>query len=289
MVKILTSVLCILYKFKECEILMNLEVAMPKVLQYISRHIDDEQLHLDNVSRVVNISKYHFHRNFSNFIGMPLHKYIRSLRFKRACMQLNLTNQSIIDIAINAGFHTHESFTRAFKQNYSVTPSDFRSLKMTNKEKYIISNQHNPVLFDVHFEIKKRNKQHTLSLIHPHNHEEIMVNYLTFIDQLKVLGYTPNKNKIFFSSNSNIPHHNFEFHYVSDKHKNIHSSLLDKKEISEGKYTSLTYNGGRTRNHIVKTIQILHKILRNKNIPIPTSSEYFFISIILQYITLSLY
>ena len=47
---------------------------------------------------------------------MPLNKYIRSLRLKRASLQLNLTNQSIIDIAINAGFRSHESFTRAFKQ-----------------------------------------------------------------------------------------------------------------------------------------------------------------------------
>ena len=98
-------------------LLLGLIAYQLKVLQYISSHIDDEQLHLENISSVVNISKYHFHRSFSNFIGIPLNKYIRSLKLKRACHQLNLTNQSIIDIAINAGFHTHESFTRAFKQN----------------------------------------------------------------------------------------------------------------------------------------------------------------------------
>ena len=68
----------------------------------------------------------------------------------------------------------------------------------------------------------------------------------------------------------------FTSHFVSDDHNNIQSSLLVKKEIPEGKYASLTFNGGRTRNDIEKAIQILHKILRNKNIPIPTSSEYLF-------------
>ncbi|WP_158522364.1 helix-turn-helix domain-containing protein [Paraphotobacterium marinum] len=255
---------------------MNLELSMPKVLQYISTNIDDERLHLENISRVVNISKYHFHRSFSNYVGMPLNKYIRSLKLKRACLQLNLTNQPIVDIAINAGFHTHESFTRAFKQNYLVTPSDFRSLKMTNKESLISPYQHNPVLFDVHFEIKKRNKQHTLSLGHQHNYEDVMFNYLKFIDRVKALGFTPNKNKIFFSSNPNIQHYNFECHFVSDDYNNIQSSLLVKNEIPQGKYASLTFNGGRTRNDIEKAIQILHKILRNKNIPIPKNSEYLF-------------
>jgi AraC family transcriptional regulator len=56
-----------------------------------------------------------------------LQQYIRWLRLKRAAYQLVMNkDQSIINIAINAGFESHEAFSRVFKQTCALSPSEFR-------------------------------------------------------------------------------------------------------------------------------------------------------------------
>ena len=97
-----------------------------KVLDYINHHVDDE-LSLTQLSVIAGISKYHFHRLFTAVNGLSLHQYIRWLKLKRAANQLLFEkNKSIVDVALDAGFESHEAFTRAFKSVCGVTPSDFR-------------------------------------------------------------------------------------------------------------------------------------------------------------------
>lgn len=106
---------------------MNYECQIQKVIDYIGEHLD-EKLTLDQLSDVACFSKYHFHRFFTAYTGLSLQQYIRWLRLKRAAHQLIVDkDKSIIDIAISAGFESHEAFTRAFKQTSGVSPSQFRS------------------------------------------------------------------------------------------------------------------------------------------------------------------
>ncbi|MFT6986532.1 MAG: AraC family transcriptional regulator [Psychromonas sp.] len=87
----------------------------------------DEDLSIEKLSKVANFSKYHFHRQFSIYMGISVFKFIQLLRLKRASYQL-VFNQDIkvIDIALDSGFDNHESFSRAFKKNFKQTPSQFR-------------------------------------------------------------------------------------------------------------------------------------------------------------------
>jgi AraC family transcriptional regulator len=97
-----------------------------KVIDFIGKHIDDE-LTLDQLSRISCFSKYHFHRLFTAHTGLSLRQYIRWLRLKRAAYQLITDrDKTIMEIALDAGFESHESFTRAFKQTCRMNPSDFR-------------------------------------------------------------------------------------------------------------------------------------------------------------------
>lgn len=106
---------------------MNYERQISKVIDYIGQHLDDK-LTLSQLSGIACFSKYHFHRLFTAYTGLSLQQYIRWLRLKRAAHQLIVENdKSIIDIAINAGFESHEAFTRAFKHSCGITPSDFRA------------------------------------------------------------------------------------------------------------------------------------------------------------------
>lgn len=97
-----------------------------KVLDYISKHLDDE-LSVDTLSKVANFSRYHFHRQFSAYTGITVSRLVQLQRLRRASLQLVFNRHaSITDIAFDAGFANAESFTRAFKKECGQSPSAFR-------------------------------------------------------------------------------------------------------------------------------------------------------------------
>lgn len=97
-----------------------------RVLDYIEKHLY-EDLSVERLSRVANFSKFHFHRQFTRFCGVGVGRYIQLIRLKAASQQLVRQRQrKIIDIALDAGFETPESFSRAFKQVFGQTPTSFR-------------------------------------------------------------------------------------------------------------------------------------------------------------------
>ncbi len=108
---------------------MNYQNQLSKVIEFIGKHLD-EKLTLTQLSDNACFSKYHFHRLFTAYTGLSLQQYIRWLRLKRAAHQLIVDkDQSIINIAIEAGFESHEAFSRAFKQTCGISPSEFRQNK----------------------------------------------------------------------------------------------------------------------------------------------------------------
>lgn len=105
---------------------MNYQHQLSKVIEFIGKHLDEE-LTLTQLSDIACFSKYHFHRLFTAYTGLSLQQYIRWLRLKRAAHQLIVDkDRSIINIAIDAGFESHEAFSRAFKQTCGISPSEFR-------------------------------------------------------------------------------------------------------------------------------------------------------------------
>lgn len=86
-----------------------------RVFDYIDHHLA-EPLDVEQVSRVANFSKFHFHRQFSLYAGISVFAYIRMMRLRRASYLLVFCrDERVIDIALDAGFENPESFSRAFK------------------------------------------------------------------------------------------------------------------------------------------------------------------------------
>jgi AraC family transcriptional regulator len=102
-----------------------------KVLEYIDANLDAD-LTVDQLSRVAAFSKYHFHRQFSEFFGISVFKYIQLNRLKCAAYQLAFRDIPIIDIALASGYENPESFSRAFKKSIGQTPSEFRNQPQWN-------------------------------------------------------------------------------------------------------------------------------------------------------------
>jgi AraC family transcriptional regulator len=99
-----------------------------RVLVHIQQHLNGT-LSLEELAAIACFSPYHFHRVFKGMIGESLMGHIRRLRLERAAAELRLGDQSVTQIAFNAGYDTHEAFSRAFKASFGIAPIHFRSQK----------------------------------------------------------------------------------------------------------------------------------------------------------------
>jgi AraC family transcriptional regulator len=95
------------------------------IIDYIEEHLSQE-LTLVGLAKRACFSEYHFHRVFLAYVGESVMEYIRKRRLTEAAHALAHTDQRIVDIAFDHGFQSHETFSRAFKRCFSMTPGEYR-------------------------------------------------------------------------------------------------------------------------------------------------------------------
>lgn len=98
-----------------------------RVIDHINRHLDDD-VSIDTLAAIACFSRFHFQRQFSQFFGISLSRYIHRLKLRRASFALAFNpEQKITDIAFEAGYSNSESFSRSFKRTVGQSPSAFRN------------------------------------------------------------------------------------------------------------------------------------------------------------------
>ena len=91
------------------------------------KNYDDDALALRTLSDGLGYSEYYTTRKFREISGMSFREYLRSRKLAFALKEVRDTEKTLLEIALNYGFSSHEAFTRAFKKAYGITPSDYRS------------------------------------------------------------------------------------------------------------------------------------------------------------------
>jgi AraC family transcriptional regulator len=102
----------------------------PRVIWYIESHLSDE-LSLDTVAEFAGVSRFHISRAFATSTGSSLAGYTRARRLSEAAKLLAQGASDILSIALEAGYGSHEAFTRAFRQNFGLTPEQLRAQART--------------------------------------------------------------------------------------------------------------------------------------------------------------
>lgn len=87
----------------------------------------DEALDLEALARGACLSPLHFHRVFRGLVGETPLELHRRLRLERAAHRLRETDEPVVSLAFEAGYETHESFTRAFGAAFALSPTAFRA------------------------------------------------------------------------------------------------------------------------------------------------------------------
>ncbi|MFN5295958.1 MAG: helix-turn-helix transcriptional regulator [Flavobacteriales bacterium] len=94
--------------------------AMLNAKAHMDAHIMDN-LSLEELSKQIGISKYHFLRVFKNTFGISPYQYQKRMRLLQARQELML-GHDILETAIRYGYFNVQSFTKAFKSAFGKTP-----------------------------------------------------------------------------------------------------------------------------------------------------------------------
>jgi len=100
------------------------ETLLP-LLVHIQAHLE-EDLSLDALSRKAGLSPFSLQRLFKAAIGETPKAYTSRLRLERGAFRLLVHDSTVLDIALDCGFQSPETFLRAFRRHFGRVPSDYR-------------------------------------------------------------------------------------------------------------------------------------------------------------------
>jgi AraC family transcriptional regulator len=100
--------------------------AANKALWFVESHLGDE-LSLDAIAGQAGVSRFHLSRAFAASTGRSLMSYIRGRRLTEAARALAKGAPDILAVALEAGYGSHEAFTRAFHEQFGQTPESVRA------------------------------------------------------------------------------------------------------------------------------------------------------------------
>jgi AraC family transcriptional regulator len=95
-----------------------------RLLEGVCRDLDGD-LSLESLASRAGWSPFHLHRAFRRTAGETPKRYTQRLRLERAAAELATGDAAVLEIALAAGFGSHEVFTRAFRRHFGRTPTQY--------------------------------------------------------------------------------------------------------------------------------------------------------------------
>ncbi|WP_313478945.1 AraC family transcriptional regulator [Atlantibacter hermannii] len=87
------------------------------------------------VARRAGFSRWHLQRLFKQYTGMTLGRYIKIVRLGHAAIDLMKSGAPVVDIAVQYGYESPQTFTRAMKCHTGINPGAIKRLPRTDKNK----------------------------------------------------------------------------------------------------------------------------------------------------------
>lgn len=99
-----------------------------KAVNYIEDNLKND-ISIVKVANAIGYSEYYFLRVFKTFVGLTPADYIRKRRISEIVSHMEIDSRPISDIAFEYGFNSKENFTRAFKSEHHILPTEFKRCK----------------------------------------------------------------------------------------------------------------------------------------------------------------
>ncbi len=104
---------------------MNAWESIQSVLDGIEEDLSNPA-DIETMAKAAHLSPFYFQRLFRRLVGRPVMEYVKLRRLAAAADTLAGSQSRILDIAVMFGFESHETFTRAFRDAYGITPESHR-------------------------------------------------------------------------------------------------------------------------------------------------------------------
>ncbi|WP_024296406.1 AraC family transcriptional regulator [Lacrimispora indolis] len=199
--------------------------AIQKTLNYIEEHLNEE-IQIEELAETAVLSLFYYQRLFARLVKTSVREYIKLRRLAKSLTMLRDKENRIMDIAMEYGFGSHVTFTRAFKETYGITPSQYRDkpIGLQNFDKpdlllgYIVVDEGVPLISDgLVLEMNRK------FLEEP-------------IDFLGVTGYYPFKYGKMFGERTGVD-------TVGEIWNRFFRGLPNISHISEGRWIGVSYHG----------------------------------------------
>ncbi|WP_226645950.1 AraC family transcriptional regulator [Mesobacillus subterraneus] len=106
--------------------------SLQRAIDYIEEHLLDDMT-VEDIAKQASSSPFHFQRTFAILTDISVGEYIRRRRLTLAAGELCNSDAKVIDLALKYGYDTPEAFTKAFRRQHGISPTEAR--KYTGKLK----------------------------------------------------------------------------------------------------------------------------------------------------------
>lgn len=106
---------------------------LKKAIEVVEHHMGDPLFGVEQMAKEMGMSRTNMHRKLKAITGFPPSELIRNIRLRTAAQLLLSQSDTIAQISFAVGFEDHSYFSKSFKKQFGVTPSEyFQSMRQMN-------------------------------------------------------------------------------------------------------------------------------------------------------------
>ena len=114
------------FRLDEPQIVDADQEMMESLMKYIESRIDDQDLKIEELADAVNLGRTVFYGKIRSIVGMSPSDFLRHVRLQRAEELISKSQMNFSQIAYSVGFSDPKYFTKCFKKETGMTPSEYR-------------------------------------------------------------------------------------------------------------------------------------------------------------------
>ena len=99
---------------------------MSRLMDFIEKHIGEEDLRAEDMASAMNLGRTVFYRKLKRLVGVTPTEFLRQVRIQRAIQLITLSKKPVSEIAYSVGFSDPKYFSKCFKKETGMSPSEYR-------------------------------------------------------------------------------------------------------------------------------------------------------------------
>ena len=117
------------YKLEAPQIVDTDKKMMEKLMEYLNQHIGEAELRIEDLADAVGMGRTSFYSKLKTIVGMTPVDFVRHIRIQRAEYLIIHSNDTFSQVAYAVGFSDPKYFSRCFKKETGMTPSEYKKIK----------------------------------------------------------------------------------------------------------------------------------------------------------------